>query len=55
MSIINSFFIALSMYSRIPVPRVDWEKENMRYAHVLFSHDWSCHRGSYVSGRLAAG
>ena len=27
MSIINSFFIALSMYSRIPVPRVDWEKK----------------------------
>lgn len=36
MSIINSFFIALSMYSRIPVPRVDWEKENMRYAMCFF-------------------
>lgn len=36
MSIINSFFIALSMYSRIPVPRVGWEKENMRYAMCFF-------------------
>ena len=36
MSIINSFFIALSRYSRIPVPRVDWEKENMRYAMCFF-------------------
>lgn len=36
MSIINSFFIALSMYSRIPIPRVDWEKENMRYAMCFF-------------------
>lgn len=36
MSIINSFFIALSMYSRIPVPRVDWGKENMRYAMCFF-------------------
>lgn len=36
MSIINSFFIALSMYSRIPVPRVDWKKENMRYVMCFF-------------------
>lgn len=36
MSIINSFFIALSMYSRIPVPRVDWKKENMRFAMCFF-------------------
>lgn len=36
MSIINSFFIALSMYSRISVPRVDWKKENMRYAMCFF-------------------
>ena len=36
MSIVNSFFIALAMYSRIPVPRVDWKKENMRYAMCFF-------------------
>lgn len=36
MRIINSFFIALAMYSRIPVPRVDWKKENMRYAMCFF-------------------
>ena len=36
MRIINSFFIALAMYSRIPVPGVDWKKENMRYAMCFF-------------------
>ena len=36
MSILYSFFIAFSMYSRIPVPSVDWEKENMRYAMCFF-------------------
>lgn len=36
MRIINSFFIALAMYSRIPVPVVDWKKENMRYAMCFF-------------------
>lgn len=36
MRIVNSFFIALAMYSRIPVPGVDWKKENMRYAMCFF-------------------
>ena len=27
----NSFKIAFSMYSKIPVPQSEWTKENMRY------------------------
>ena len=30
-------------------------KRKYAICHVLFSHDWSCHRSSHVSGRLAAG
>lgn len=36
MQIISSLWIALAMYSRIPVPRVEWKKENMRYAMCFF-------------------
>ncbi len=32
----NSFLIAFSMYSKIPVPRADWEKENMKYVMCFF-------------------
>ena len=28
--------IAFAMYSKIPMPRVEWEKENMRYALCFF-------------------
>ena len=27
----NSFKIAFSMYSKIPMPQSEWSKENMRY------------------------
>lgn len=36
MKIINSFFIAFAMYSKIPMPRADWEKENMKYVMCFF-------------------
>ena len=36
MRIIKSFFIAFSMYSKIPMPRVEWNKENMKYAICFF-------------------
>lgn len=29
---VNSFIIAFSMYSKIPVPQCDWDEENMAYA-----------------------
>ena len=32
----NSFKIAFAMYSKIPMPRADWEKENMRYMMCFF-------------------
>lgn len=30
--LINSFIIAFSMYSKIPMPRCDWNEDNMAYA-----------------------
>lgn len=36
MHIIRSFFMAFSMYSRIPVPQVAWKEENRRYALCFF-------------------
>lgn len=32
----NSFKIAFSMYSRIPMPKSDWTEENMSYAMCFF-------------------
>lgn len=32
----NSFGIAFSMYSRIPIPRCDWTDENMKYVMCFF-------------------
>lgn len=34
--IINSLLIAFAMYSKIPTPQADWEKENMRYVMCCF-------------------
>lgn len=33
---IQSLIIAFAMYSKIPMPRVDWNKKNMRYALCFF-------------------
>lgn len=35
-SIINSFIIAIAMYSRIPMPKVEWNKKNMKYTLCFF-------------------
>lgn len=32
----NSFKIAFSMYSKIPMPQSEWTKENMRYVMCFF-------------------
>lgn len=32
----NSFLIAFAMFSKIPVPRADWEKDNMKYMVCFF-------------------
>lgn len=36
MKYINSFVIAFSMYSKIPMPKVEWKKENMKYVMCFF-------------------
>ncbi|MGN1416080.1 MAG: adenosylcobinamide-GDP ribazoletransferase [Oscillospiraceae bacterium] len=36
MSVIRSLFSAFLMYSRIPVPKVEWKEENRRYALCFF-------------------
>ena len=32
----NSFLISFAMFSKIPVPRADWDKENMKYMMCFF-------------------
>ncbi len=34
--IFNSLIIAFSMYSKLPMPRIEWSKENMRYVMCFF-------------------
>ncbi len=36
MSFIRSFCLAFSLYSKLPVPRVAWKKENMKYVFCFF-------------------
>lgn len=36
MKLFRSFCVALSMYSRIPVPRVEWTEDSMQYAMCFF-------------------
>lgn len=36
MHIMNSLFSAFLMYSRLPMPRVEWREENRRYALCFF-------------------
>ena len=36
MNLLRGFAVAFAMYSRIPVPRVEWTKESLRYAMCFF-------------------
>lgn len=36
MKILNSFISAFSMYSRLPMPQIEWNEENKRYALCFF-------------------
>ena len=36
MQVIKSFFIAVSIYSKIPVPQFDWKEEDMKYSFCFF-------------------
>ena len=42
MKILNSLWSAFLMYSRIPVPRVEWKEENRRYALCFFPLIGAC-------------
>lgn len=35
-SLINSFIIAVAMYSKMPMPKVEWNQKNMRYTLCFF-------------------
>ena len=34
--LLGSFIIAWSMYSRVPMPQIQWTKERMRYTMCFF-------------------
>ena len=36
MWLLNAMIIAIAMYSKIPMPRVEWNEKNMRYAMCFF-------------------
>ncbi|MGN1318986.1 MAG: adenosylcobinamide-GDP ribazoletransferase [Lachnospirales bacterium] len=36
MNVVKSLIIAFSMFSKIPMPNVKWEEENMKYMFVFF-------------------
>ena len=36
MWLLHAMIIAIAMYSKIPMPRVDWNEKNMRYAMCFF-------------------
>lgn len=35
-SVVNSFIIAIAMYSKIPMPKVEWNQKNMKYVICFF-------------------
>ena len=36
MNVFRSFLTAFSMFSRLPVPTLDWREDNMRYMMIMF-------------------
>ncbi len=36
MKLLQSLIVACSMYSKIPMPRIEWNEENMKYAMCFF-------------------
>lgn len=62
MKVLKSFFIAFSMYSKIPVPQFAWEEEDMRYIFCFFPwvgaviggcvYFWNGFCGSFHIGEL---
>lgn len=62
MQVIRSFFIAVSMYSKIPVLQFEWKEEDMKYVFCFFPwigaliggmvYVWSCLCNVYQVGDL---
>ena len=60
-SVINGFIIAFATYSKIPMPKVEWNKKNMKYALCFFPviglvigallYGWSFVCGEYGFGQ----
>ena len=50
MKFLEPMIVAFSMYSKIPMPRIEWNKENMKYTMFL-SADRCCDRSTHLSGR----
>ncbi|MEY8517536.1 adenosylcobinamide-GDP ribazoletransferase [Lachnospiraceae bacterium 29-84] len=58
---INACIIAFAMYSKIPMPKVEWEKENMKYVMCFFPwvgaavglcfYFWGMYAGAIPVGR----
>lgn len=42
MKFVRSFCMALAMYSKLPVPQVEWREENMAYAMCFFPVVGAC-------------
>ena len=42
MKFVRSFCMALAMYSKLPVPQVEWREENMAYAMCFFPVIGAC-------------
>ena len=36
MKFLEPMIVAFSMYSKIPMPRIEWNKENMKYTMCFF-------------------
>ena len=50
---VQSFLIAFSMYSKIPMPRCQWTEENMAYTMCFFPWVGAGDRGPYLGIRAA--
>ncbi len=52
-SLWNNFKVAFAMFSKIPMPRADWTKENMKYMFCFFSVYRNCDRRADYAGGIS--
>ena len=41
MKLLESMVVAFSMYSKIPMPQIQWKKDNMRFAFTIGTYQYS--------------